>query len=381
MQQIVIIIPTYNEAEVIEKTVREIFREAAKIFNKTIQILIFDSASTDGTQQKIIQLQQTYQHLHLKTESQKSGLGSAYLQAMRYTLDELNADVIIEFDADLSHQPQYLSAMLEQLKTCDVVIGSRYISGGSIPKDWGVKRKLLSVLGNYTARFILSFKYKDWTSGFRASRTSILSQVLPTHFLSNQYAYKLHLLWLLHKRKAKINEYPIVFLDRKIGKSKLPSNSIFDSLRVLCLLRFTELKTYFKMCVVGISGITLQFITFNLLRFYLPVLTATQLGVLIASLNNFILNKQFTFKRHPVINRMQKLKSFLLFIVYSLLMIYMQGYWLHLVTSYIGQGILKENLVLLGVTIITSFINYFTYSNFIWPKIKFKEPLNKRSFI
>lgn len=237
-QKVVIIIPTYNEAAVIEETIRAVFDATRSIADMDVHVLIFDSASTDDTPHIVSRLLHSCPKLHLETEPSKSGLGSAYIQAMRYAFEALSADIIMEFDADLSHQPQYIAPMLEQMKTRDVVIGSRYVEGGEIPDDWGWDRKLMSKGGNYIARLILTPRYKDFTSGFRATHRRVLAPVLPKIFFSNHYAYKLHLLWLLHKNKANILEYPIAFIDRKKGVSKLPANTIMDSLRVILKLRF-----------------------------------------------------------------------------------------------------------------------------------------------
>ena len=241
-EKVVIIIPTHNEAEVIQTTIQQIFAAVASAEFCEIHVLIFDSASTDKTAPAVRALLEHYPRLHLITEPVKSGLGSAYLQAMNHALHHLGADIIFEFDADLSHQPKYILPMLEQLRSCDCVLGSRYVSGGSIPDNWALQRKLFSILGNYVARTALTYQYKDFTSGFRATRREHLLNILPERFLSNDYAYKIQLLWLLHKNKAKIMEYPIEFIDRDKGNSKLPKNSIMDSLRVVCTLRFHELK-------------------------------------------------------------------------------------------------------------------------------------------
>ncbi len=247
-EKAVIIIPTHNEALVIEETLRQVFERTQDLGDFAIEVLVFDSASTDETQAIVQRLIPLYAgKLHLQVEPYKTGLGSAYLKAMTYALHELNADVILEFDADLSHQPKYLEPILMLLKTCDVVVGSRYVEGGSIPQNWGVHRKFLSVLGNYIARIMLTRCYQDFTSGFRATRRHMLLQILPDNFLSNHYAYKLHLLWLLHKNNADIKEFPIQFIDRQHGKSKLPSNSIKDALQVLFKLRFQEIKCFLKM--------------------------------------------------------------------------------------------------------------------------------------
>ncbi len=243
-EKVVIIVPTYNEAMVIEETIAQLFVVATTLTAFDIAILIFDSASTDGTAAKVRALQHIYPKLYVQTEPQKTGLGSAYLQAMRYALNHMQADIVLEFDADLSHQPKFIPAMLSCLNSAQVVIGSRYVRGGSIPKNWGIHRKLLSYVGNLIARLILTHRYKDFTSGFRATRAAMLNQALPKAFLSNGYAYKLHLLWLLHQHHAVIREVPIDFIDREKGSSKLPKNSIQDSLRVILQLRCASIKQH-----------------------------------------------------------------------------------------------------------------------------------------
>jgi len=368
--KVVIIIPTYNESLAIEETLRQVFQSTECIQNKDVHILIFDSASTDNTQKIVLDLQSTYSKLHLKTEPKKSGLGSAYLQAMRYALNDLAADIVIEFDADLSHQPKYIAPMLEKMDNHDVVLGSRYVRGGGIPDDWGWHRKLLSVLGNYIARFVLTPKYKDFTTGFRATRREALLHALPEHFLSNQFAYKLELLWLLHKNKSKICEYPIVFVDRKSGQSKLPTNSIVDALRVIFTLRFKKIIPYFRMCLVGLSGAVIQCLLYNVLRHKLPPVSANQLAVFGAIINNFTLNNQFTFRKNSLTLSYKAVKSLAFFIGYSILMIGCQSYWLHLGIKYFGSGRLKENIILVTGIILGSVLNYIIYSNFIWRKNK-----------
>lgn len=369
-EKVVIIIPTYNEMFVIKNTIMQVFAAVEGIENFDVHILIFDSNSTDKTQEIVSSLQDDCPKLHLKTEQEKSGLGSAYLQAMRYALTVMNADIIFEFDADLSHQPKYIKPILEKIKHFDVVVGSRYVPGGSIPKNWEWHRKVFSVLGNYVARTVLTLKYKDFTSGFRATRRQSLINVLPQRFLSNHYAYKLQLLWLLHKSKAKICEYPIEFIDRENGESKLPKNSIIDALHVVFTLRYYELKRYLKMCLVGLMGMTVQFVAYNLFRKYLPAFNASQLAVLAAIIHNFILNRNFTFKSSLKLSKFFEMKRLLGFGLYSVVMIYLQSYWLKFGINYLGSGFLQENLII-GVGIgLASLLNYFTYSRHVWPDPK-----------
>ncbi len=367
-EKVVIIIPTHNEASVIQTTVEQVFASVESIEQYNIHILIFDSASTDNTQHIVAALQKNHPNLHLQNESTKSGLGSAYLQAMNYALISLNADIIFEFDADLSHQPKYIGPILDMLQTCDCVVGSRYIDGGSIPNNWELHRKLFSILGNYIARVVLTPKYKDFTSGFRATRRQQLIKILPHQFLTNHYAYKMQLLWLLHKNKARIREYPIDFIDRNTGYSKLPKNSIVDSLRVVFTLRYYEIKRYLKMCLVGSLGILVQFITYNVLREYFKFspFDASQIAVCTAIINNFVLNSQITFSVKNKTAWSLKIKRLLLFAIYSVFIINLQSYWLRLGVLCFGGGPLHENIIM-GIGIgLMSLLNYYTYSRHIW---------------
>lgn len=117
-----VIIPTYNESQVIAETIHRVFAESSSVAYD-IHILVFDSCSKDNTQAIVLELMNVYPNLHLQTETSKTGLGSAYHQAMHYALTTLRADVIIEFDADLSHQPKYLLPMIEEMQSADVVVG------------------------------------------------------------------------------------------------------------------------------------------------------------------------------------------------------------------------------------------------------------------
>ncbi|PWY57038.1 glycosyltransferase family 2 protein [Legionella qingyii] len=367
-EKVVIIIPTHNEALVIQSTIEQVFASVEQIEQYDIHILIFDSASTDNTKQIVTSLQSNYPKLHLQNEPTKSGLGSAYLQAMNYALTALNADIIFEFDADLSHQPKYIRPILDMLQNCDCVLGSRYVEGGSIPSNWELHRKLFSILGNYIARAVLTPKYKDFTSGFRATRRQQLIKILPHQFLTNHYAYKMQLLWLLHKNKAKIREYPIDFIDRNQGYSKLPKNSVVDSLRVVFTLRYHEIKRYLKMCLVGSLGIFVQFITYNVLREYFQFspFEASQIAVCAAIINNFFLNSKITFSAKNKLPWSLKIKRLLIFTIYSVFIINLQSYWLRLGIFCFGVGPLRENIIM-GIGIgLMSLLNYYTYSRHIW---------------
>ena len=172
------------------------------------------------------------------TEEKKSGLGSAYFQAMQYAIDTLHADFVFEFDADGSHRPEYLPPMMEAFKQgADVVMGSRYVPGGAIPKNWALNRKLLSVLGNVAARININIMHLG-------NNLSVLKKINWSDIKSTGYAYKIHLMWLLYLLRVKIVEFPICFVDRKEGLSKLPKNNVLESLLLLFNLRLQRIMNF-----------------------------------------------------------------------------------------------------------------------------------------
>lgn len=238
MLKVTIIIPTYNEENSIIKTLKMLEEQISQIENFDINILIFDSCSKDKTVEQVKALMSRHQNIFLLTEPVKTGLGSAYRQAMLYAITELSADVVFEFDGDGSHQPKYIKPMLAKItEGYDVIVGSRYVPGGTIPKNWAFHRKLLSKSGNWLAQLILSRQYKDYTSGFRGTRSSFLKKIDFKQLFSKNYAYKIDLFWRLHNLNAKIFEYPIEFVDRETGVSKFPRNNVLESLYVILRLR------------------------------------------------------------------------------------------------------------------------------------------------
>lgn len=367
-EKIVVIIPTYNEADCIEKTIHRIFSVLQTLMNYTHYVIIFDSNSQDNTAHLVQQLQKKYSQLILLSEPQKTGLGSAYHQAMNYSLDTLHADIIFECDADLSHQPEYIPTMVEYLKEKDCVIGSRYVEGGSVPGNWPWHRRYMSMGASWAARFILTPKYRDFTSGFRGTRHKALRNALPEKFISNNYAYKLELLWRLHQNKVKIHEIPIAFRDREAGKSKLPPRSIRDFMRVISILRLKTMEKYFKMVLIGFLGLMLQLIVFNVFRPYWGPFFASQISVMAAMIHNFVQNGRYTFKTPVYENSSIQLKRGVYFLGYSILMILFQSFSLKLCVSYFGPGPIKENLFLLIIIFIASILNYLVYSHVIWKR-------------
>jgi dolichol-phosphate mannosyltransferase len=214
--RIVIIIPTYNEAENLPKITSAIFA-----LPLDLHILVVDDNSPDGTGQIADDLaRKDPQRVRVMHRSGKLGLSSAYLQAFRTLLDG-EADAIGQMDADFSHDPRVLIEMVKQLERYDLVLGSRYIQGGSTDVHWPVWRKALSAWGNFYARSILRMPLRDVTGGFRLFRRETLKAMPLERVKASGYIFMVEMAYLAWCLKFKIGEVPIYFADRRWGKSKM----------------------------------------------------------------------------------------------------------------------------------------------------------------
>lgn len=228
----VIVLPTYNESENIEQFVNLITKkieEIGPILNFDIKILVVDDFSPDGTADIVSMLIKDNKNLFILNNSDR-GLGNAYIKGFKYAIDSLGAEIVVEMDSDLSHNPDDLILLLNKIKEgYDFVIGSRYVDGGSIPSNWGILRKLNSYCGNLFARHIAGLKsIFDCTSGYRAIRADIIKQINLDMLNVNGYSFQLNILFYSTKCDAKITEIPIKFIDRTKGKSKLRFKDIIE---------------------------------------------------------------------------------------------------------------------------------------------------------
>jgi dolichol-phosphate mannosyltransferase len=301
MQKAIIIIPTYNERGNIAKTVDEIFQHTEKIRNWNIEVLVVDDTSPDGTFEVVKTIKKKNPKIHLLLNKKKAGLGGAYLKGMDMAFNKLKADVVFEFDADLSHDPTKIANFLSKInQNYDLVIGSRYIPGGGIPEDWGLHRKFLSILGNKIIMLVLTnFSIKDWTSGFRAITKPVYKAVYK-ELDSEQFSGYTFQIGFLHKaiRKGfRVAEVPFLFKDRTIGKSKIGPEYIKNTLIYIMKVRIQELlkNRLFKFVIVGGVGATVQLSTLELWRLVVPFQLAFFLAIECAVLSNFILSNFCTF--------------------------------------------------------------------------------------
>jgi dolichol-phosphate mannosyltransferase len=213
---ITIVTPTYNEAENLPKLVSALFS-----LPLDLHVLVVDDNSPDGTGHVADELVKSYpERVTVLHRPDKLGLRSAYLNGFQKVL-EGDSQAIVQMDADFSHDPSALVEMANLLESNDMVLGSRYVNGGSVDERWPLWRKSLSAFGNYYARTILGLPLHDVTTGYRMWRRETLQQIPFERIQSSGYVFLVEMAYLAHCLEFKIGEAPIYFADRRWGKSKM----------------------------------------------------------------------------------------------------------------------------------------------------------------
>jgi dolichol-phosphate mannosyltransferase len=219
-----IVVPTYNEIE----NLSPLLEAVLAVTPKEVEVLVVDDGSPDGTGQLADTLAQQNPRIHVLHRAKKMGLGTAYVAGFQWGLQKDYA-AFVEMDADFSHDPKYLPRMLELLESNDVVIGSRYVSGGGTV-NWGLGRKIISRGGSLYSRMILGAGIRDFTGGFNGWKRKVLESVdLPT-LRSDGYSFQIELKFRAFVREFRIFEFPIIFEDRKVGKSKMNQKIVIEAL-------------------------------------------------------------------------------------------------------------------------------------------------------
>ena len=239
MNNVLVVIPTYNEIQNISLIINSIFSLYSKI-----NILVIDDNSPDGTPYKVKELKNIYKsNLHLIIRKNKFGLGSAYIFAFKWAIKK-DYEYIISMDADLSHDPKEIPKLLNPVKKgYDFSVGSRYIDGINVV-NWPLKRILLSRMAAIYVRLITWMNIKDPTSGFVCYKSYALKKINIDNINSNGYAFQIETKFKLFSKRFKYAEVPIVFTDRKFGKSKLDSSIIGEAfIRVILI----KLQSFFKL--------------------------------------------------------------------------------------------------------------------------------------
>lgn len=233
-QKSLVIIPTYNEMENIPKLIPIVLSQ-----DDSIDILIVDDNSPDGTANYVEQIIQNNNRVHLIKRSGKLGLGTAYITGFKYALQN-NYDYIFEMDADFSHDPNEIKNFLVAIKENDFVLGSRYINGVRV-LNWPMRRLLLSFFASVYTRIITGMPVRDATGGFKCFRRKVLEAIDLDKIKSNGYSFQIEMTFKAYKKGFKFVEIPIVFVDRVKGKSKMSKKIVFEAVTMVWKLRLQNI--------------------------------------------------------------------------------------------------------------------------------------------
>jgi dolichol-phosphate mannosyltransferase len=229
----VICLPTYDERENLGPIV-----EAIHAVAPAVDVLVIDDDSPDGTGRLADELAARDPRVNVLHRAEKQGLGRAYLAGFAWAL-ERGYGLVLEMDADFSHDPRYLPALLAASRSADLVLGSRYVAGGGTV-NWGLGRRLISRGGSLYARTILGVSVRDLTGGFKCFRREVLEDIdLPTVECSG-YAFQIELTWRALRRGFQVVEVPIVFADRRVGRSKMSRRIVLEAIRKVWKMRFSR---------------------------------------------------------------------------------------------------------------------------------------------
>jgi dolichol-phosphate mannosyltransferase len=232
-QKSLVVLPTYNERENIEAVLAAIVRQS-----EDLDVLVVDDNSPDGTGQIADGLAASTPRVHVLHRAEKQGLGTAYIQGFLWALARDYA-YVFEMDADFSHDPADLVRLRAPLLAgeADASVGSRWVAGGGT-RNWSFLRTLISRGGSLYSRLILGIPVQDLTSGFKCFSRHVLERLDLTSVHSNGYAFQVEMNWRCYRRGFRVREVPIVFVDRRVGKSKMGSHIVTEAMMVVLRLRF-----------------------------------------------------------------------------------------------------------------------------------------------
>jgi dolichol-phosphate mannosyltransferase len=236
MAETVVVVPTYNERENIHSLV-----EAIEASGVDCDILIVDDNSPDGTGQLVDEVGRTHPRVSALHRPGRGGLGSAYVEGFRRVLGA-GYRRVVSMDADLSHDPRYLAEMVAATERYDVVVGSRYTTGVSVV-NWPIWRLAMSVGANTYARVITGLPLRDCTSGFQCFRADVLRKLSLDAIRTNGYSFLIELKYRAHRAGFRLGEVPIIFVDRRIGVSKITRREIYASILTVWKLRLGMYRT------------------------------------------------------------------------------------------------------------------------------------------
>jgi dolichol-phosphate mannosyltransferase len=221
--RVLVVIPTYNEAETLEPVVGRLRASVPEA-----DVLVVDDGSPDGTGDIADRLVAADPVVHVLHRTQMAGLGAAYIAGFRWAL-AVAYDVVVEMDSDGSHAPEELPRLLTALREADLVIGSRWVPGGQI-RNWPLYRQVISIGGSTYARVLLRFPVRDSTSGYRAFRRQVLEELKLDEVASQGYCFQIDLAWKTWRSGFRVREVPITFTEREVGRSKMSRAIVIEAL-------------------------------------------------------------------------------------------------------------------------------------------------------
>lgn len=375
MKKAVIVIPSYNEKENITPLIEKVFEATKAKANWDVHVLIVDSDSPDGTQQTVEGLIKKYPKLHL-LRTKKAGLGRAYTEGFREAIEKLQPFVLFEMDADLSHDPSKIPQFLEKIeKGADFVIGSRYIKGGSIPDNWGLHRKILSITANLFVKLgFMKLSVSDWTGGFRAIKVWLIKDALSHIEKYSGYIFQVALLDFALGKGAKIAEVPINFKDRTAGVSKI--NAAQYSLQTIWYT--LSHSSFIKFVLVGLLGFAVDFSFAYLFInvFHIAKVMANVLSAEVAIVFNFMVNNFWSFGHKAIKGGiMAYVPKFLQFNLVSLGSVGIQAAGMALALRFLGDttwnilGFGVQSWIVYKILILAFVIipySYVLYNKVVW---------------
>jgi len=229
-----VIIPTYNEIDNIKNIIEQVLPQ-----HPSIEVLVVDDNSPDGTGKVVMEIMKDTDRVHLLERKGKLGLGTAYVEGFKFAI-EYKYDYVIEMDADFSHSPNDLPRLIETIEDCDLVIGSRYVQGVNVI-NWPMSRLILSYFASFYVKIITGMEVDDPTGGFKCFRREILESIDLDKIISDGYSFQIEMNYRVYNKDYKIKEIPIVFYERRDGKSKMSKHIVWEAIWIVWRLRILSL--------------------------------------------------------------------------------------------------------------------------------------------
>lgn len=369
MQKVVIVMPTFNEAENIGFMIDELLGKEFPKIRADMHLLVVDANSPDGTAKIVEEKMKNFKNLHL-LKKEKEGLGADYVAGFKYAMKELRADAVMEMDADGQHPPSNVKRMVDAyLDGADYVIGSRYIPGGSVPKEWAFSRKAMSYLGNLFIRLVwLKFSIHDTTTGFRLTKVDgVLNKIdLDNLMAKERFAYKVDLLYQSIKNAKNVKEVPLEFKPRLKEKSKFNPKEMTTTFKVAIILGIRDKQRFIKFGTVGFIGYLVNAISLKVMTTLgVPGLFAWSIPVELAIVSNFTLNNLWTFKKEKISGFENVVSKFIQFNLTSMGALVIQTVAGNIGDRVFGLGARQLVLPFIILFLVLPY-NYFMYNAVIW---------------